>query len=147
MRMSRRLTRESGLIEDVCEHGVGHPNAEWLRAHPEHDGTHGCDGCCSKETGMSKTQHTPGPWRAVELSHGHMDPPIRADDGDGRTVARVTGSCDGPTLVANARLIAAAPKLLAALELLTAHFSAWRNNEELVVMRNARAAIAETKGD
>lgn len=40
------------LVEDICEHGVGHPNVQWLKDH-DPDGTkglgiHGCDGCCSK---------------------------------------------------------------------------------------------------
>lgn len=51
---ARPLIRETGLLEDVCIHGVGHPNQAWL---DEHDptgekcfGIHGCDGCCrSKE--------------------------------------------------------------------------------------------------
>ena len=50
----RQLVRETGLVEDVCEHGVGHPNAEWLamrnaRSERRIAGVHGCDGCCSKE--------------------------------------------------------------------------------------------------
>ena len=47
-----QLTRASGLVEDICEHGVGHPNQDWLVrrkfSHPteNHWGVHGCDGCC-----------------------------------------------------------------------------------------------------
>ena len=44
--------RMSGLLEDVCEHGVGHPNRDFLKEKsPEAAeiwGVHGCDGCCSK---------------------------------------------------------------------------------------------------
>lgn len=45
-----QLVRASGLVEDVCEHGVGHPNKEWLAKY-DPDGKlmlaiHGCDGCC-----------------------------------------------------------------------------------------------------
>lgn len=44
-----QLVRETGLIEDVCEHGVGHPNIEWLNEHSErHWSIHGCEGCCSQ---------------------------------------------------------------------------------------------------
>lgn len=45
-----QLERETGLIEDVCEHGVGHPNATWLEKNDGKRklGVHGCDGCCSK---------------------------------------------------------------------------------------------------
>ncbi len=39
-----------GIVEDICEHGIGHPNREWLKKHgKDGDGIHGCDGCCSKE--------------------------------------------------------------------------------------------------
>lgn len=47
-----QLVREFGLIEDVCEHGVGHPNLDWLKEKdPNHETTwsiHGCEGCCSQ---------------------------------------------------------------------------------------------------
>lgn len=46
-----QIIREGGLVEDICEHGVGHPNKEWLAEHdPENKKSfaiHGCDGCCS----------------------------------------------------------------------------------------------------
>ena len=50
-----QITRGSGLVEDVCEHGVGHPNIEWLEAYKDHPqieafGVHGCDGCCGIKT-------------------------------------------------------------------------------------------------
>jgi len=44
--------RETGLLEDVCKHNIGHPNQEWLELrwlfYPEqkHWAIHGCDGCC-----------------------------------------------------------------------------------------------------
>ena len=42
--------RETGLLEDICEHGVGHPNRDFLNKNdlPASWGVHGCDGCCSK---------------------------------------------------------------------------------------------------
>lgn len=46
---THQWNRRGGLVEDICEHGIGHPNQEYLDAHP-HDywlGVHGCDGCCS----------------------------------------------------------------------------------------------------
>lgn len=46
----KQITRASGLVEDICEHGVGHPNQEWLDKHDPSRKTgisiHGCDGCC-----------------------------------------------------------------------------------------------------
>lgn len=48
----KQLIRASGLVEDVCVHGVGHPNQEWLRKHDAQGkrgfGIHGCCGCCVK---------------------------------------------------------------------------------------------------
>lgn len=44
--------RATGLIEDTCEHGVGHPNQMWLKAYPDKAqtlGIHCCDGCCNIE--------------------------------------------------------------------------------------------------
>lgn len=47
-----QLHRETGLVEDICPHGIGHPNATWLERHAPGDklglGVHGCDGCCSR---------------------------------------------------------------------------------------------------
>ena len=49
-------TRTSGLLEHVCEHGVGHPDPESAKKVAEKYGhpadiwmTHGCCGCCGKE--------------------------------------------------------------------------------------------------
>jgi hypothetical protein len=43
--------RMSGLVEDICVHGVGHPNEQWIAEHPGSDRLiHGCDGCCSKKS-------------------------------------------------------------------------------------------------
>lgn len=42
---------KGNLVEDICKHGVGHPNRTWMEKHDpdgEHGfGIHGCDGCCS----------------------------------------------------------------------------------------------------
>lgn len=54
----RTIRRETGLIEHICKHGVGHPasgSVHWMslqpRAHVELNGqthfdVHGCDRCC-----------------------------------------------------------------------------------------------------
>jgi len=47
-----QIIRASGLVEDQCEHGIGHPNLTWMKEHDPDGkkcmGIHGCDGCCSK---------------------------------------------------------------------------------------------------
>lgn len=45
------LLRETGLVERICTHGVGHPDpdsAAWANEvmHTDVWGVHGCDGCC-----------------------------------------------------------------------------------------------------
>ncbi len=46
-----QVVRSSGLVEDTCDHGVGHPNVDWLKTHDPTGqfayGVHGCDGCCT----------------------------------------------------------------------------------------------------
>lgn len=42
----QQVIRETGLVEDICEHGCGHPNREYLSTHKNANGIHGCDGCC-----------------------------------------------------------------------------------------------------
>lgn len=53
---SRTIRRETGLIEHICEHGIGHPavgSADWkaiMTKDNREDNpwmVHGCDGCCS----------------------------------------------------------------------------------------------------
>ncbi len=54
------IRRASGLVEHICEHGVGHPaigSVMWLDlAGPEDAkgswGVHGCDGCCTTQEWM-----------------------------------------------------------------------------------------------
>ena len=47
------IRRETGLIEHVCEHGVGHPaigSVIWMELNgAQMMGVHGCDGCCGKD--------------------------------------------------------------------------------------------------
>ena len=92
---------------------------------------------------MTKVKHTPGPW------HISSDDPlaVRAEDGDGDDweVANAVDYCGFPEIQskANARLIAAAPDLLAALERLAESpmFLAIEGHAE------ATAAIAKAKGE
>ena len=57
------IRRESGLIEHVCKHGVGHPaigSVQFMELNGiESMGIHGCDGCC----------HTPE-WRLADAQEG-----------------------------------------------------------------------------
>jgi hypothetical protein len=76
---------------------------------------------------MSK--HTPGPWRIGALESGQAAV-------DGASGAEVTGWVSIP----DAHLIAAAPDMLAALELLLPYLEDCRMDSE------ARAAIAKAKG-
>lgn len=51
----RQLTRHDrhGMVEDICKHGVGHPNRAWMKQFSqaaEDAGIHGCDGCCNDKT-------------------------------------------------------------------------------------------------
>lgn len=59
---------------------------------------------------MSDTKHTPGPWNAVELEDGNIV------TGNTRHCGNVCELDLGTESDANARLIAAAPELLEALE-------------------------------
>ena len=47
---TQTIRRESGLVEHICRHGVGHPalgSVHWMELNGvECMGIHGCDGCC-----------------------------------------------------------------------------------------------------
>lgn len=78
------------------------------------------------------TQHTPGPW----AQNGNL-----IEGPDGETVAYVTAyNTMTPRQKANARLIAAAPELLAALENVMA-------NPTTFSFEPIRAAIAKATGE
>ena len=87
--------------------------------------------------------HTPGPWFSIATSNiGHN----AVVDADGFTI------CDpSPMGKGNARLIAAAPDMLAALEKLSRAFDLDEYDEdrahaEACAMREARDAIAKARG-
>lgn len=102
--------------------------------------------------------HTPRPWKAEIEEHQGTGSWYAAAigvgspfQGDYRTVARVCSAehayDDGEQAQAeaDARLIAAAPELLAALEILVDGCKHW-SNQETEVLVIARAAIAKAKG-
>ena len=96
--------------------------------------------------------HTPGPW-AKQITAGDHGYNIY-DEGDGPTIAHVYGGENE----ANARLIAAAPQLLEALEALAGRtqsatsmlnslgYPSYYADAEPYI-RSARAAIAAARGD
>jgi len=44
-----RGDRLDRCVEDVCKHGVGHPNQAWVKTQTsKYAGIHGCDGCCAQ---------------------------------------------------------------------------------------------------
>lgn len=61
-----QIVRSSGLIENICEHGIGHPSPEYLDIHdPTGElclGIHSCDGCC-----------TPGMREAIKKAYEERD--------------------------------------------------------------------------
>jgi len=100
------------------------------------------------------TTHTPGPWRLVTRSNQHglaalavaIDKPGCAPSwlpGKGFGLASTLTAQDE----ANARLIAAAPDMLAALKLCEAFCKGHQETPEKVVRyQQARAAIAKAEG-
>jgi hypothetical protein len=64
---------------------------------------------------MKNTKHTPGPWQFNEYSH-YTDFTIWGGDGSFPIVTEFDDRGDHTVTTANARLIAAAPDLLAALQ-------------------------------
>ncbi len=56
------IRRETGLVEHVCQHGIGHPNAGsiiWMEEKTGQDGwgVHGCDGCCTRDNWPGTLEH------------------------------------------------------------------------------------------
>ena len=107
---------------------------------------------------MNNTQHTPGPWKAiphdttieadaVEFDIDAWDP----DAEESATVAFVTGHDlpEGQVPFHNARLIAAAPDLLAALESLynAAPCAKPANSDLWEALQLTRQAIAKARGE
>lgn len=101
--------------------------------------------------------HTPGPWfqttitmEGVPTYGSAPSRPIRARRPDGSEVqvcdagSSVRGS--GPTSAANARLIAAAPDLLAACMELVAQGEDTMRHHDDGALKAARAAIAKARG-
>lgn len=97
-----------------------------------------------------KAQHTPGPWANIGIG---FDTEIIAGVGsvDPLKVVRIATVYDCSLSMevqeANAHLIAAAPDLLAALELVAGLDEGMLTSPTLAVVKNCRAAIAKAKGE
>lgn len=90
---------------------------------------------------MTDTQHTPGPWRAEWVPKGQR--PWVGRIAEGRWAALACGKTDEEA-EANARLIAAAPELLAALQAVADY---WAGGDVPADIDAAmRAAIAKATG-
>ena len=102
-------------------------------------------------------KHTPGPWKWVQLDFSGYYHELHDKSG---TVICDDGSAQGEYSAqidvkgANARLIAAAPELLEALEDALIDFDNWAAHEDnhphehlVVWAEKARAAIAKAKGE
>lgn len=106
-----------------------------------------------------KTQHTPGPW-ILKSDPSHYDTLSSIVGGEKNPKGKwfpshelnieVGGFADVPTQEANARLIAAAPEMLAELkhlaDLLDAHFELGGSIPGLATTTKARQIIAKATG-
>lgn len=92
----------------------------------------------------TKTKHTPGPW----IDDGHDGKDTQIVNSKWGAVAHVIYNGDCSQRVANARLIAAAPELLQALEdvILDWETQAAITNANMPSISTARAAIAKATG-
>ena len=109
--------------------------------------------------GMPPSGHTPGPWEAVQLTPSHWTSPEWAITGPRQGIgADLIGHCyrQRDNAEANARLIAAAPELLAALDECLAWFDLDPHRSHPIMAQDTeigfrmiqaiRAAIAKAKG-
>lgn len=95
---------------------------------------------------MTKTSHTPGPW--VHYLHfivEKVDKDTFLHNDNAKYICKFGGLADKNK--ANARLIAAAPDLLEALEAMTKHLSLlnW-GAEDYKIQSDAELAIAKARG-
>ena len=104
---------------------------------------------------MSTTKHTPGPWEPIKLNSAPLASwAVNAPGYGGRSplVCGLEHSKGGPILhaesEANARLIAAAPDLLATLQELRESADYWSEYDvPLGIVDRSKAAIAKATGD
>jgi hypothetical protein len=103
--------------------------------------------------------HTPGPWEATGTKAGGLSEVVapNSDFHEGHLVATINGTyfVEGGSFPkflprvqreANARLIAAAPELLAVCERTLAYFVAHEPGQPILLLADLRSAIAKAKG-
>jgi len=97
--------------------------------------------------------YTPGPWhwwtpeQAAAADFGpYNGPVVVTDEADQWIICEVASGIEGDPEHANARLIAAAPDLLNALEQMVANAEVLERNLASFALVRARAAIARAKG-
>jgi hypothetical protein len=91
---------------------------------------------------MSDVKHTPGPWLVV----GDADPEVHAEDGTWIVNQVCSGAGDeNDDGMANARLIAAAPDLLAACKAFDLALYAGSRDELIAAAVLARGAISKAE--
>jgi hypothetical protein len=108
-------------------------------------------------TSETRVQHTPGPWRALNRtriegewpSPDALGPHIVGYDGNAFDWVATCQVSNVSEWRANARLIAAAPDLLAALEALVTASEVAYSNGRIPALEwfNARAAIRRARGE
>lgn len=97
-------------------------------------------------------KYTPGPWEFSDMSGLTMDdkPYASAHVGANQEIVAILGDDyeKRDTVLANAQLIAAAPKLLEALEEMLAEMQVWESElGEHPAATKARAVLAKAKGE
>jgi len=98
---------------------------------------------------MTQAKHTPGPWEA-QINPRFDDIEVHSDHGvrlaDVNDVNGLTFAPERPEAIANARLMAAAPDLLEALEVAIE----WDSHDDMgwpaLWLEKAETAIAKAKG-
>ena len=99
---------------------------------------------------MSAPKHTPGPWITDDKQSGDVFRYVMPENGSVLPICRL--DVDRFEAEANARLIAAAPELLEALEAMLSHtadldpMQGFRPEEDFSAVKQARAAIAKATG-
>ena len=92
--------------------------------------------------------HTPGPWTIEEYGDDDSPALVIHKDSESRVCFMATpGSHGDPSAIeADARLIAAAPDLLAALRAMTDRWEPDCSGQDRVMWENACSAIAKAEG-